>query len=161
MRRFVTAALMSLCAIVLAGALAACAPGASTLTSEQQANRAYMSQVNAVMAQLGENLESFVDAVSRNDLVNMRTQADNAYRVLDELEGIEAPDELVEVKNGYVDGTKKLREALDSYIDLYTELESGSFDQSTYDKRIQELQKSYDEAVDQLKSTDEKAASYK
>jgi len=117
-----------------------------------------MSKVNGVMEKLGDNLESFVDAVSRGDLVNMRTQADNAYRSLNELAELEAPEDLQDVKKSYVDGTTKLREALDGYIDLYTAAQSDSFDQSTYKDRLANVQKLYDEGVELLKKGDETAA---
>lgn len=148
------------CALALCvGAVAGCTSNNSTLDSAQQDNRSYMSQVNGLMDELGVDLDSFVDAVSRNDLVNMRTQADNAYKVLDDLSALEAPDDLSDVKQGYVDGTAKLREALDGYIGLFTEVSSGSFDQSMYGDRLAQVQALYDEGVDLLKKADETAAS--
>lgn len=159
MKRFAASFVMcAIAVLVAAGALVGCANNASSLNSEQQANRAYMSQVNAAMAQLGEDLDSFVAAVSRGDVVNMRTQADNAYKALDALDAAEAPEALADVKKEYVEGTTKMREALDAYIALYTDIESGSFSQSTYETRIAEIQKKYDEAVEQLKKADEAAA---
>ncbi|MBQ9044051.1 MAG: hypothetical protein IJ111_14700 [Eggerthellaceae bacterium] len=149
------------CALALAcGVLAGCAnSAATTATAEQQANRAYMSQVNGIMEELGEGLDTFVDAVSRNDIVNMRTQADNAYKALDELKDLEVPDELADVQEKYVKGADKLREALDGYIALYTEMNSESFDMSTYDARIDAVQSLYDEGVDLMAEADETAAS--
>lgn len=151
---------MLACALALAcTALAACTASSPAADDAQQGNRAYMSQVNSVMGTLGDNLGSFVDAVSRGDVVNMRTQADNAYKTLDSLAAIEAPENLADVKQKYVDGTSKLREALDAYITLYTEIESDSFDQSTYADRLAKVQSLYDEGVDLLKQADEAAAS--
>lgn len=148
------------CAIaLLCGVLAGCAnTAANTATEAQQANRAYMSQVNEIMESLGKELDSFVDAVSRGDIVNMRTQADNAYRVLDKLDNLEAPDELADVQEKYQSGTKKLREALDDYITLYTEASGDSFDWSTYDDRIKEIQDLYDEGLKDLEDGDKAAA---
>ena len=117
-----------------------------------------MSKVNGIMEQLGDDLKSFSDAVSRGDVVNMRTQANNAYRSLDELSKLEAPEELADVKQSYVDGANKLRSALDEYIELFTEVDAGSFDQSTYSSRLASVQKLYDEGVELLKKGDETAA---
>lgn len=136
-----------------------CANGASSANGEQQANRAYMSQVNGIMDELGTQLDTFVEAVSRGDVVNMRSQADNAYKALDELNSIEVPEELSEIQEKYTDGASKLREALNSYIDLYTEISAGSFDQSTYASRIASIQTTYDQGVEALKQGDEAAAS--
>lgn len=151
-------ALMCAMALVL-GVLAGCGNSAMNAATEaQQANRAYMSQVNEVMESLGDGLDAFVDAVSRGDIVNMRTQADNAYKALDKLDGLEAPDELSDVQEKYQAGTKKLREALDAYIALYTEASSDSFDWSTYDDRIKEIQDLYDEGLADLEDGDKTAA---
>ena len=160
MKRFTARIAICACALLLiVGVLAGCSPGASSLSAEQQANRSYMSQVNAVMSELGDELDSFNKAVSRGDVVNMRTQAENAYKVLDKLAAIEPPEDLADVHKQYVDGTSKLREALNAYIDLYTEIDSGSFDQSTYNSRIAKVQSLYDEGVSTLQKADEAAAS--
>ena len=151
------------CVAALSVALAGCAPSASTSATEaQQANRAYMSQVNETMAELDAKLDKFVDAVSRGDVVNMRTQADNAYKTLDKLANIEAPEDLKDVKDDYVNGTAKLREALDEYIDLYTDAaksdSSGDVDKAAFNKRIAEIQALYDEGVALLQKGDEAVA---
>lgn len=151
----IVACIVALCLGVVVG----CSGNSSNLDSSQQANRSYMSKVNGIMAQLGEDLDSFVDAVSRGDLVNMRTQADNAYRSLDDLSKLEAPESLADVKQKYLDGTAKLREALDGYIDLYTAVESGSVDEQAYASNLETVQKTYDEGVELLKQGDETAAS--
>ena len=132
--------------------------GMNAATSEQQANRAYMSQVNESMTKLQDSLKQFTDAVSRGDVVSMRTQADNAYKALDKLTALEAPDALADVQEKYQSGTDKLREALDSYITLYTEMNGESFDMATYDKRVSDVQKLYDEGVDLMQEGDKLAA---
>lgn len=131
---------------------------AATMNEEQQANRAYMSQVNQTMEELDASLDGFVDAVSRGDVVNMRSQADNAYKTLDKLESIEVPDDMADIQESYVEGTSKLREALDGYIKLYTDASNPDFDWSGYDKRIAEIQKLYDDGVAALEAGDEAAA---
>lgn len=148
------------CVIALAcGLLAGCANSATaSATAEQQANRAYMSQVNEIMEQLDISLDSFVDAVSRGDVVNMRTQADNAFKVLDKLGNLEAPDSLTDVQEKYVEGSDKLRGALDGYISLYADMNGASFDMSTYDERIAQIQKLYDDGVKLMQEGDEAAA---
>ncbi len=150
-------------ACVLAGsmALAACAPsGTATLTDEQKANRSYMSKVNETMVELDGNLDSFIDAVSRGDIVNMRTQADNAYKTLGKLSELEAPETLSGVQKKYTEGIQKLEEALDAYIKLYSEAEKAGkdFDWTSYDERIKEIQELYDGGVKALEEGD-KAAS--
>ena len=148
------------CAAVFAACLmTGCFGGpAATMSEEQQANRAYMSQVNQTMEELDSSLDGFVDAVSRGDVVNMRSQADNAYKTLDKLESIEVPDAMADIQESYVEGTSKLREALDGYIELYTDASNPGFDWSGYDKRIAEIQKLYDDGVAALEAGDEAAA---
>lgn len=66
---------------MLAVALSGCMQQASTQGNEQQSeNREYMTQVNQKMDDLDSRLSDFVDAVSRGDVVTMRTQADNAFQ---------------------------------------------------------------------------------
>ncbi len=143
------------------GALAGCT-GQSATDGQQSANRQYLSQVNQVMDDLETSLASFTDAVSRNDVVGMQTQAENALSKLDSLGSIEAPEELAEVQQNYQDGTAQLREALSSYVALYTEIssatESQPFDWSTYDARLAEIQESYDAGIDALEAGDKAAA---
>ena len=155
-------ATLALAAALAAMALTACMPQTNTANEEQEANRQYMAQVNQTTAELADKLEGFTDAVVRGDVVSMRTQADNALKVLDELEQIEAPEVLAEVKAGYVEGCASLRTALNSYVDLYTEIASATdaqpYDFSGYAERLKEIQQAYDAGIDKLKETDAKAA---
>lgn len=143
------------------GALAGCT-GQTAGSEQQDVNRQYLSQVNQVMDDLETSLASFTDAVSRNDVVGMQTQAENALSKLDSLDSIEAPEELSEVQQSYQDGTAQLREALSSYVALYTEIssttESQPFDWSTYDARLAEIQEKYDAGIDALEAGDKAAA---
>lgn len=161
MKRSLTALLSTMAAVVLltAGLLTGCmgsAPAAGN--TEQQANRAYMSQVNEIMDEVASQLDEFVNAVSTGDVVAMRTQADNATRTLDKISSLEAPEELKGIQESYVDGSSKLKDALSQYIDLYAETESGSFDSSTFEKRIAEIQTLYNDGVAALQKGDEDAA---
>ena len=81
-------------AFVAVAALAGCASQESAATKQQSENRQYMMQVNQTMEDLQSRLDGFTDAVSRGDLVGMRTQADNAYKALDELGKLNVPDDL-------------------------------------------------------------------
>ena len=116
----------------------------------------------ACRAHLDSRLSDFVDAVSRGDVVTMRTQADNAFKVLDDLSSLEAPEPLKDVAAGYVDGANSLKDALNSYIQLYTEIDGATttdpFDWSTYDSRLQAIQDAYNAGIDKLKAADEAAA---
>ncbi|WP_165056052.1 MULTISPECIES: hypothetical protein [unclassified Adlercreutzia] len=147
--------------ILVAAALAGCAQQNNAANEQQTKSRQYMSSVNQTMEDLSSRLESFEDAVSRGDAVTMRTQADNAFKALDALAAIEVPEGLGDVQTGYVDGCNKLKEALNAYIELYTEIDSATeehpFDYATYDDRIKSIQELYDEGVSLLEETDKKA----
>lgn len=160
--RFVKA-LVALCAgVLLVAGLAGCAQQDTTATQQQNDNREYMTKVNQVMDDLQGKLASFTDAVSRGDVVGMRTQADNAFKSVDDLNKLEAPDDLKDIQQDYVDGTGKLKDALNAYIDLYIEIDSATdsqpFDWASYDQRIGDIQKQYDEGIAKLKDGDTKAA---
>ena len=157
-------ALSLACAAALAaGMLGGCATTTETTEeqTEQQANRQYMSDVNEIMEDLAEQLESFTDAVSRDDVVAMRTQADDAFEVLDELDDLEAPDALADIHEDYVAGAAALEEALSAYVDLYTEIDAAgdSYDWDAYDEALAEIQAQYDEGIALLEEADETAAS--
>lgn len=163
-KRLVT---MAAAAILALGALsiAGCATtAASDPNAEAQAqNRAYMTQVNQTMEDLSDRLDSFNEAVSRGDVVTMKGEAENAYKCIASIESLEAPEALKDIKQSYVDGCNSLKSALDSYIALYTEVESATaeapFDYSTFQSRIQEIQGLYDQGIAKLQEADEKATS--
>ena len=149
-------------AFVVVAALAGCASQESAATKQQSENRQYMTQVNQTMEDLQSRLHGFTDAVSRGDLVGMRTQADNAYKALDELGKLNVPDDLKDIQQEYVDGTNKLKDALNAYTELYTEIDSATeaqpFDYSTYDQRIADIKSQYDEGIGKLQSGDNTAS---
>ena len=154
-------------ATVLAAALAlfvlgGCAQQGTAANQQQSQNRTYMAQVNQVMEDLKGRLEGFSDAVSRGDVVGMRTQADNAFKAIDDLNGLEVPDDLKDVQQEYVDGAAKLEEALSEYVSLYTEIDSATdaqpFDWASYDDRVAQIQSLYDEGTGKLQSGDNKAS---
>ena len=119
-----------------------------------------MAQVNQIVDELGTKLDSFEDAVSRDDVVSMRTQADGAFAALDKLNELQAPDDLKEIQEYYSDGCSSLKDALSAYIDLYTEVQSATqqqpFDYSTYDERLAQIQKAYNTGIETLKNGDQK-----
>ena len=148
-------------AALLGGVLAGCESPATGATDQQQENRTYMTEVNLAMEDLNSRLASFDDAVTRGDAVTMRTQADNAFKAIDDLSAIDTPDAMKDLQEGYVEGCEKLKDALNSYIDLYTEIDSATeehpFDYGTYDERLKEIQDTYNEGIDKLKAADEEA----
>lgn len=75
-------ALAAVCvSAMLAVALSGCMQQTANQANDQQSeNREYMTQVNQKMDDLDSRLSDFVDAVSRGDVVTMRTQADNAFQ---------------------------------------------------------------------------------
>ena len=107
------------CALALVGAvLAGCAGGTSPEAEQQAKNRQFMAQINQTMVDLNEKLDAFNEAVATGSVVNMRTQADNAFRVLDSLENLEAPEGLEDIKQDYIDGATELEGALFFHIPL-------------------------------------------
>ena len=159
--RFVKAVVAVCAGVLMVAALGGCAQQDTAATQQQSENRQYMTQVNQSMDDLKTRLESFTDAVSRGDVVGMRTQADNAFKAIDDLNNIDVPDALKDIQSEYVDGSNDLKDALNSYIELYTEIDSATedqpFDYSTYDQRIQDIKKQYDEGIGKLQSGDNKA----
>lgn len=156
------AALM--CAAVMVSAvLAGCFGSNAQVDEKSRAYRTYMSQVNQVMVELEESLGAFTDAVSRNDVVNMGSQLDQALKSLDKLAGLKVPDAMKDVQKEYVEATDTLEAALRDYAALYTEIDGAiqndtSADWSDYQDRIDQVQAKYDEGVKALEAADEAAA---
>ena len=148
--------------VLMVATLGGCAQQDTAATQQQAENRQFMTQVNQKMDDLQTRLTSFTDAVSRGDVVGMQTQADNAFKVIDDLNNVNTPDDLKDIKQEYVDGANELKDALNAYIGLYTEIDSATdehpFDWSTYDQRLADIQKQYDEGIGKLQSGDNKAS---
>lgn len=159
MRRLVALACAGVLATVL---LAGCAQQGSAENDAQAQNRSYMSTVNQTVDDLSTRLDSFEEAVVRGDVVTMRTQLDNAMRALDDLAAIEAPEPLVDVQAGYVEGCEALKGALNAYVELYTEIDSATeahpFDYSTFAERIKGIQDMYNDGIAKLEAADKKAS---
>ena len=160
--RIVGVVLSMLAAVAM---LSGCSAQQTEEQAAQEENQAYMSQVNETMESLEVKLASFVDAVSRGDVVSMRTQAEGAYAVLDDLAAIEAPEALKDIHSSYVDGVNELEAALTSYVDLYTEIDSATesnlFDWGTYDDRLADIKAHYDKGIELLQEGDSAAADKK
>ena len=143
---------VALGAALALGALAGC---------QSQANRTYMTKVNQAVEELNTRLGEFDEAVAQESVVNMRNKANSAFEAIDALAAIDTPDAMKDLQTNYVDGCNKLKDALNSYIDLYTEISSATeeapFDFSAYDGRVKEIQDAYNEGIDKLKAADEEA----
>lgn len=160
--KIITRLLAVVCgAALMLGMLAGCMSPNTGATDQQQANRTYMTKVNLAMEDLNSRLTSFDEAVARGDAVTMRTQADNAFKAIDDLAAIETPDAMKDLQKNYVDGCNTLKDALNDYVALYTEISSAAedrpFDFGTYDDRIKSVQEKYNKGIDQLKAADEEA----
>lgn len=150
------------CVAMLSVAMVAGCAAQETAPDEQTISRQYMAQVNQAMDELSSQLEGFEDAVIRDDVVSMRTKADNAFEAIETLKAIEAPEVLADVHEAYVSGCESLKEALSAYVSLYTEIESATdeapFDFAAYEDRIAAIQDLYDEGIAQLESADAQAS---
>lgn len=147
--------------MVAALVLSSCTPTTSAADKQAAENRSYMAQINQKMDDLNTRLASFNEAVTRNDLVSMRTQADNAFRVIDDLSKMTPPDNLKDIQNEYVSGCNDLKDSLNGFIALYSDVQNAStaqpFDYTTYNTRLDQVKQKYDSGIAHLKAGDEKA----
>ena len=118
-------------------------------------------QIRQLEEELNTRLGEFDEAVAQESVVNMRNAANSAFEAIDALAAIDTPDAMKDLQTNYVDGCNKLKDALNSYVDLYTEISSATeeapFDFSAYDGRVKEIQDAYNEGIDKLKAADEEA----
>ncbi|MCL2888948.1 MAG: hypothetical protein FWE65_00825 [Eggerthellaceae bacterium] len=135
----------------------------NSATEEQLANREYMVQVNRIMDNLVIDLNGFNKAVADEDIVNMDVAADRAKKTIEELVALQAPEVLQEIHSEYVAGCVELRDALNQYIVLYTEISLATderpFDFANYNAQINKIKQKYNSGIAHLESADQKARS--
>ena len=152
------------CMVMLMSALLAGCFGSGTAANDPNKQyRTYMSQVNQIMVEFDESLESFTDAVSRSDVVGMGNELDRALKTLDKLDGLDVPASMNDIHESYLAATEMLEAALGDYFELYTEIDAAAqddapVDMSAYSARIAEIQAAYDEGVQALQEADAAAA---
>lgn len=148
------------CIVIFAGCTAPAAQSNDVQNDPVAQNRQYMAALNQMSEDLSSKMTGFTDAVSRNDTVGMRTQADDAFKVIERMKEQEAPEDLAEVKDGYMEACEGFENALNSFISLYEDMSSSdsSFNDQVYSERLKTIQDEYSQAADLLSQTDEKVA---
>lgn len=154
--RIIAVALIS---VLCLGALVGCGSTGSE-EDEQALNRQYMSSVNTIMDTLETNMEDFAAAVKDGEVVSLDAQLEAVAQCVDDLNALDVPDAMKDIHESYVTGATELQTALTDYVQLYEDVEapeSGSFDYSTYDSRLADIQSHYDAGIAALKNADELA----
>lgn len=137
--------------------LIGCGTNAQNNNEEQLKNREFMSQINEAISRVNDGLSGFSEAMSQEDIVSMKHQVEEAAKAVEDLDKIEAPEGLGDIKTGYLDGCKKLQEALEQYLTLYTDISNETLDANTYDTRLGDIKKLYEGGIKDLQAADEKA----
>lgn len=160
MTRMTVVAVFAGC-LALAGCTQPLDAQSSSQAEEAPTSRSFMANVNEASAELSDRMSAFTDAVSREDLVSMQTQADAAFAIIDQISQLECPEELNDLKQRYVDGCTQLKDSLNAYLQLYLEMDTASarepFDYGSYADRIAQVQQTYDDAVQTLQDADSAA----
>lgn len=139
--------------------------GCSGNTAEQDAqtqNRQYMSSVNTIMDTLNTNMEEFATAVKDGEVVSLDAQLEAVNTCVDDLNAITPPEAMTDIHKSYVTGATEMQTALAAYVQLYEDVnapQSGSFDYSTYDSRLADIQSHYDAGIAAFQDADGKAQS--
>ena len=152
-----TKARIILAAMLCVACLAALV-GCSGNNAEQDAqtqNRQYMSSVNT-------NMEEFATAVKDGEVVSLDAQLEAVNKCVDDLNALTPPEAMTDIHKSYVTGATEMQTALAAYVQLYEDVRapaSGSFDYSTYDSRLAEIQSHYDAGIAAFQDADSKAQS--
>lgn len=161
-----TKKLLAIVAVVfcmaLMGALAGCGStdqASSSSSDGASANRDYMSNANTIIEQLQDNLNDFSDAVSDDNLVSMKAAAKKAYQSIDRFKQLKPTDTLKPVHTEYVKGCDDLKDALEQYIDLFSDQKKSKLTDQQYKDRLKKVQDKYNSGMDHLKEGDKKATS--
>lgn len=166
--RHIMAALLSAFALAAMLVLAGCVPApnagndAKNSEPEPPTMSQYMVSLNESANKLQTALTEFSSAVNSNDTYLMSLKADEAYAVMDQMDAIECPPELNDVKGKYKDAISELKTALSDYLALYIDIDKAEApsqqDYDAYNGRLEEIQKHYDEGLNLLDEADEMVA---
>lgn len=147
--------------IACLGALVGCSGNTAEQDAQTQ-NRQYMSSVNTIMDTLNTNMEEFATAVKDGEVVSLDAQLEAVNTCVDDLNAITPPEAMTDIHKSYVTGATEMQTALAAYVQLYEDVnapQSGSFDYSTYDSRLADIQSHYDAGIAAFQDADSKAQS--
>lgn len=147
--------------IACLGALVGCSGNTAEQDAQTQ-NRQYMSSVNTIMDTLNTNMEEFATAVKDGEVVSLDAQLEAVNTCVDDLNAITPPEAMTDIHKSYVTGATEMQTALAAYVQLYEDAnapQSGSFDYSTYDSRLADIQSHYDAGIAAFQDADSKAQS--
>ena len=147
--------------IACLGALVGCSGNTAEQDAQTQ-NRQYMSSVNNIMDTLNTNMEEFATAVKDGEVVSLDAQLEAVNTCVDDLNAITPPEAMTDIHKSYVTGATEMQTALAAYVQLYEDVnapQSGSFDYSTYDSRLADIQSHYDAGIAAFQDADSKAQS--
>ena len=147
--------------IAFLGALVGCSGNTAEQDAQTQ-NRQYMSSVNTIMDTLNTNMEEFATAVKDGEVVSLDAQLEAVNTCVDDLNAITPPEAMTDIHKSYVTGATEMQTALTAYVQLYEDVnapQSGSFDYSTYDSRLADIQSHYDAGIAAFQDADSKAQS--
>lgn len=147
--------------IACLGALVGCSGNTAEQDAQTQ-NRQYMSSVNTIMDTLNINMEEFATAVKDGEVVSLDAQLEAVNTCVDDLNAITPPEAMTDIHKSYVTGATEMQTALAAYVQLYEDVnapQSGSFDYSTYDSRLADIQSHYDAGIAAFQDADSKAQS--
>ncbi len=119
-------------------------------------NRSYMSQANNIAMQLDEDLEPFTEAVANSDIVSMQQAASKVYQDVEDFKALSAPDALKDIHQEYSAGCDDLKEALETYVEVYQKADDEGADSDALNSQIAEAQESYESGIEHLQNADKK-----
>lgn len=150
--------------VVACAMMLACLAGCSNTNQAENAqaqNRQYMSSVNQIMNKLSGEMEDFAAAVKDDEVLSLSSQLSVVTDCVEELKALDVPEAMKDIHSSYVTGAEEMQTALQLYVSLYQDVEvpkKGSFDYSTYNKRLSEIQDHYNKGVSALEEADKKAS---
>lgn len=158
----VLAVIVAIVMMASAAVMSGCASGQPASTEEKPITAAgYMNAMAKSSKQLSESLGAFSEAVADGDVSALQSKVDSAYEVLDQMEALEAPDEVKSVKGKYDEAIGSLRNALKDYLAIFLEIENApegiQYDFSGYSQQLESVQKAYDQGLNLLEEADKMA----
>lgn len=124
---------------------------------QKASTTSYLAQINSISQDFKNIISDFETDVKNKDIDSMKNKLSEADKLIEDFKSIDAPEPCKDVASAYSDGFMKLQQALSKYVQIYSDINSGSATSDT-SQQITEIQNLYNQALEQLRQADKLAA---
>lgn len=118
----------------------------------------YLSEISKIGKDYSNALSDFQNCVKDKDVDAMQNKLNDAQKIIDDFNKLEAPENCANIKQLYSDAFLQLQQALSDYVLVYQDLKDKKHDVTTLQQRITTVKQSYDSGIELLKKADVEAS---